>query len=184
MTSQFWWFLSRASGIVAWGFLMASALWGILLSTRMLKPFDRPAWLLDLHCWLGTLTVIGTGVHVASLVLDSYVSFGASDILVPFASSWKPVAVAWGVIGMYLLAPIQVSSWVMKRIPKSLWRPIHYTSYLLFVMVTVHAFAAGTDRVNHFFQAFGVAMIAIFFAAVAVRIIHTGEPKTRRVINR
>lgn len=184
MDSQFWWYLSRASGIVAWGFLMASALWGILLSTRMLKPFDRPAWLLDLHSWLGALTVVGTAVHVTSLMLDSYVNFSVVDVLVPFASSWKPLAVAWGVIGMYLLVIIQTSSWLMKKIPKSLWRPIHYTSYLLFVFVTIHAFAAGTDRVNHFFQAFGVAMVAIFFAAAAVRIIQLGEPKTRRVINR
>ena len=66
MSSQFWWHMARASGIVTWGFLMASALWGILLSTRVLKPYDRPAWLLDLHSWLGAITIFGTGLHLRS----------------------------------------------------------------------------------------------------------------------
>ncbi|NBO68212.1 MAG: hypothetical protein EBV40_05220 [Actinobacteria bacterium] len=38
---QFWWFLSRASGIVAWALLTGSVLWGILLATRVLKAIDR-----------------------------------------------------------------------------------------------------------------------------------------------
>ena len=68
---QFWWHLARASGIVTWGLLTASALWGVLLSTRLLKPYDRPAWLLDLQKWLGTLTLLGTGLHMAAIVGDS-----------------------------------------------------------------------------------------------------------------
>ena len=70
---QFWWHLSRASGIVTWGIFTATCLWGILLSTRMLKPYDRPAWLLDLHTWLGALTMFGIGIHMAAIVGDSYV---------------------------------------------------------------------------------------------------------------
>jgi len=153
MNNQFWWHLSRASGIVTWGFLIASALWGILLATRVLKPYDRPAWLLDLHSWLGTITIFGTALHLAALVGDSYVHFGTADLFVPFATSWKPLAVAWGIIAMYLLVVVQVTSWTMKKIPKSLWRTLHMLSYGLFVTVSIHAFSAGTDRANHFFQA-------------------------------
>ena len=40
---------------------------------------------------------IFVGVHVGSIMLDSYTSFGPADVLVPFASSWHPLAVAWGV---------------------------------------------------------------------------------------
>lgn len=182
MNEQFWWYLSRASGIVAWGFLMASVVWGVLLSTRLLKPYDRPAWLLDLHSWLGTLTIFGTALHVAAIVADSYVHFGVADVLVPFASSWKPGAVAWGVIGMYLLVVVQVSSWLRRRISKAMWRTLHTLSYALFVTVTAHALTAGTDRVNRLFQAFVVAMLTVMVVTVAVRLTYTREPTTRRVL--
>jgi DMSO/TMAO reductase YedYZ heme-binding membrane subunit len=175
--------MARASGIVTWGFLMASALWGILLATRVLKPYDRPAWLLDLHSWLGAITVFGTGLHLASLVGDRYVHFGTADLFVPFATSWKPLAVAWGIIGMYLLVAVQGSSWLMKKLPKKLWRSIHLSSYALFTTVSIHAFAAGTDRANHFFQAFGVAIITVVLGATAIRVMYAGQPKTRQVIS-
>ena len=182
MNNQFWWHLSRASGIVTWGFLIATALWGILLATRVLKPYDRPAWLLDLHSWLGTVTLFGTALHLAALVGDSYVHFGVADLFVPFASSWKPLAVAWGIIAMYLLVVVQASSWAMKKIPKSLWRTLHLLSYGLFVTVSIHAFSAGTDRANHFFQAFGVAIITVMVGATAIRVLYAGKPRTRQVI--
>ena len=182
MNNQFWWHLSRASGIVTWGFLIASALWGILLATRVLKPYDRPAWLLDLHSWLGTITIFGTALHLAALVGDSYVHFGTADLFVPFATSWKPLAVAWGIIAMYLLIVVQVTSWTMKKIPKSLWRMLHMLSYGLFVTVSIHAFSAGTDRANHFFQAFGVAIITVMVGATAIRVLYAGKPRTRQVI--
>ena len=179
---QFWWHLARASGIVTWGLLTASALWGVLLSTRMLKPYDRPAWLLDLHKWLGTLTLLGTGLHMAAIVGDSYVHFGTADVFVPFASGWKTIGVAWGIIGFYLLVAVQVSSWLMKKIPKSLWRSIHYSSYGLFVTVTLHSLTAGTDRSNTLFQALTVALVTLMLAATSIRILYAGKPKTRDVL--
>ncbi len=91
MNPQFWWFLTRASGIVAWLMLTASVIWGIVLSTKAFPEQRRPAWLLDLHRWLGGLTVSFVAIHLAALVADSYVSFGLVDLLVPFASAWKPL---------------------------------------------------------------------------------------------
>jgi len=43
MNEHAMWYLSRASGMVAWIVLGITCLWGILLITRMLKPADRPA---------------------------------------------------------------------------------------------------------------------------------------------
>ena len=49
MNAQFWWFLTRASGIVAWLMLTLSVIWGILLSTKAFPEQRRPVWLLSLH---------------------------------------------------------------------------------------------------------------------------------------
>lgn len=109
MNEQTWWYLSRASGMVAWVLLAASCLWGVLLVTRMMKPADRPAWLLDLHRWLGALAVVTTAMHLGALVADNYVHFGWREILVPQASAWKRGPVTVGVVTMYLLAAVR--SW-------------------------------------------------------------------------
>ncbi|NCU87736.1 MAG: hypothetical protein EBV58_08045 [Actinobacteria bacterium] len=86
---QFWWFLSRASGIVAWALLTGSVLWGILLATRVLKAIDRPAWLLDLHRWLSALTIFAVALHLVALYADSYVEFSVTDLMVPFVATWR-----------------------------------------------------------------------------------------------
>ena len=93
MNPQTWWYMSRASGMVAWMVLGTTCLWGVLLTTRMLKPADRPAWLLDLHRWLAALAIVTTGMHLASLVADNYTYFGWRELFVPQASTWKTGAV-------------------------------------------------------------------------------------------
>ena len=184
MNAQFWWFLSRSSGIVTWALLAATTLWGIFLSTRMLKPYDRPAWLRDLHTWLGTLTLLGTGIHIIAIMADSYVQFSVKDILVPMSAQWKPLALAWGIVSMYMLIAVQVSSWAMKKIPRKLWRAIHFLSYGLFATTSIHSLSAGTDRSALLYQGFSIALITLMLGAIASRIIYAGEPKTREVISR
>ena len=90
MNEHLAWYVARASGMVALALLAASVAWGLLFGTRLLQGRPSPKWLLDLHRFLGGLSVSFTAVHVAALVADDYVSFGPTDILVPFASAWRP----------------------------------------------------------------------------------------------
>lgn len=177
MNPQFWWFLSRASGIVAWGLLCATIVWGVLLSTRLLRPVDRPAWLLDLHKWFAALSVIGVAVHLAGLVADSYVEFGWRELAVPMASEWQPGPVAWGVIATYLLIAVQLTSLAMRKLPRPFWRAIHLTSYAMFFMASVHSFAAGTDASNYYFLIFGVMIITLTVSVTVVRVIFATRQK-------
>jgi hypothetical protein len=144
--SQLWWYTARSSGIVAWALVSASVLWGLVLSTKVLGKRPRPNWVLDLHRFLGGAAVVFTGIHVASIVLDSYVHFGLVDVLVPLASSWHPVAVAWGIVALYLLLAVEVTSLLRKQLSKRLWRATHFASFPLFALATTHALSAGTDR--------------------------------------
>ncbi len=145
---QIWWYLTRSSGFIAWGLSILAIMLGLALATRALGSNPRPAWLLDLHRFVGGLTVLFLAVHLGSLVADSFVHFGVADLLVPFASSWKSGAVAWGVLAFWFLIAVELSSLMMRRLPRRTWRTIHLTSYLAAVMATVHAFTAGTDADN------------------------------------
>ena len=119
---------------------------------------------------------------MSAIVGDSFVHFGTADVFVPFASAWKTTGVAWGIISFYMLVAVQVSSWLMKKIPKQLWRSIHYLSYALFVLVSLHSITAGTDRSNALYQALAVALITLMVATTSIRILYTKTPKTRDVL--
>lgn len=166
MNEHMWWYLSRAAGMVAWITMAATCLWGVLLITRMLKPADRPAWLLDLHRWLGALTVITTACHMLFLVFDNYpgAQFGWKELFVPRGAAWKTTAIMWGVFAFYMLVIVQGTSLMMKKLPRRLWHYIHLTSYMLFLIATVHGVQAGTDRKNLFFIiiAAGGASVVLF----------------------
>jgi predicted ferric reductase len=162
MSPHAWWYLARATGYVAWALVTASVVTGLLLGGRLAKRRPTPAWTLDLHRFLGGTAVVVTALHLAGLVADDYVHFGAAEVLVPFASSWRPGAVALGVIGLYLLAAVEVSSLLMRRIPRRVWRSIHLTSYVLFWTATFHLLTAGTDATNP------VSRIVAALAVIAV----------------
>lgn len=139
------WYVARSSGIVAWALILATIVWGLLLATKVLGRKPTPAWLLSLHRYLGALTVAFVGVHVGAILLDTYTDFGITDVLVPFTGSWHPVAVAWGIVGMYLLLAIEVTSLLRHRLSKRAWHAVHLLSYFLFATTTVHMLTAGTD---------------------------------------
>jgi predicted ferric reductase len=170
MNEQLWWYVARSGGIVAWALLAASVLWGLALSTKVLRGKPRPNWILDLHRFLGGLALIFTGIHVMALVLDSYVHFGLAEVLVPFASTWHPVAVAWGVVSLYLLIAVEVTSLARKRISKRTWRMTHYLSFPLFLFTTVHALTAGTDRSTAALRWSVIVVSAVITALTYVRV--------------
>ncbi|MFN8050002.1 MAG: ferric reductase-like transmembrane domain-containing protein [Acidimicrobiales bacterium] len=147
--THLWWYAARSGGFVAWGLLSASVIWGLMLSGKVRPGKVRPNWMLDLHRFLGGLACAFTAVHVLTIMADSYTSFGPTDVLVPFVSSWKPGAVAWGVVGLYLLAAVELTSLLKKHIPLRIWKRVHVLSLPLFAMATTHLLTAGTDAGNH-----------------------------------
>jgi DMSO/TMAO reductase YedYZ heme-binding membrane subunit len=151
MNPQIWWYLSRSTGLVAWGLSAASILIGLALATRALGPNPKGPWLLSLHRWVSGLTILFVGAHIGALVADTFVHFGTADVLVPWASSWKPTQVAWGIIAAWLLVAIELTSLQMRHLPKRVWHGIHLTSYLVALLATVHGVTAGTDASNPVF---------------------------------
>jgi len=132
--------------------------------------------LLDLHKWFGTLLLASTILHVVALIGDNYSQFGAKEILIPFASSWHPRGVALGVLAMYMIAAIQVTSWAMKKLPKKLWHAVHLSSYVAFILVTWHAITAGTDMTSRLYGALTIMMVTLAAALGAARLVTLRTP--------
>jgi methionine sulfoxide reductase heme-binding subunit len=177
IATQLWWYTARAGGIVAWALLAAGVLWGLALSTKALGRRPRPNWLLDLHRFLGAAAVMFTAIHVMSILLDSYVHFGPAEVLVPLASSWHPVAVAWGIVGLYLLLAVEITSLLRKRLSKRAWRMTHFLSFPLYVFATVHAFAAGSDSGSVVMRDAAVLVTLAIVGLTALRVIQAVAPR-------
>jgi len=177
------WYTARAAGIVTWALLAASVLWGLALSTRVFRGRPRPAWLLDLHRFLGGAAVVFLAVHIVTIVFDSYVHFGLVEVLVPLTGTWRPGAVAWGIVAMYLLVAVELTSLARARLPKRLWDSSHYIAFPLFLFASIHALTAGTDRAAPALRlaVFGVgAAVALLTAVRAAEVARHGPARARR----
>ena len=184
MSSQFWWYLTRSSAIVAWTLMVVSVLWGILLSTRVLKKRDNPSWLLDLHRWMSGTSVVMVFLHMFSLYMDSYAHFTIADLLIPFHSQYTKIAslgawpIALGVGCFYILIAVQGTSLMMRRLPRKYWKGIHYSSYVLVLVVSFHAGWSGTDVRAIAYRVVAILLIVLTSVALIVRIIFPKPAKT------
>jgi len=172
------WYVARASGLVSWALLAAATLWGLALSTKVLGRRPRPNWLLDMHRWLGGTALAFTGAHVIALLGDQYVHFGLNTILIPLASKWHPVAIAWGVVAAYLLVAVELTSLARAHLPKRVWRGVHTASFVLFVMATIHGLSAGTDTKSLAARLVVLGVGTVFVGLTAMRIADVVRSRT------
>ncbi|MDP9073289.1 MAG: ferric reductase-like transmembrane domain-containing protein [Actinomycetota bacterium] len=171
-----WWYFARAGGLVSWALLATSVFWGLIYAGRLTRSVPPPAWNFDIHRFLGGLSVTFVIIHVAALTADKYVNFGLSQVLVPLASSWRPGAVAWGIVALYLLIAVEATSLAMRWMPRKLWRKIHLLSFALFGFSTVHAIQTGTDVANPFVRSIGLGLLV---TALVVAILRVGRARRR-----
>lgn len=171
MSDQLWWYIARSGGVAAWTMLAFSLLWGLALSTKAFGSKPRPSWVLDLHRFVGGAAVVFTGIHIAALVLDSFVEFGVTEILVPFTSSYRPGAVAWGIVAFYVLLAVEITSLLRSRMSKRTWRALHYLSFPLFIFATAHGVTAGTDKDTFLLRAAFIVAAAVIGGLTALRVV-------------
>ncbi|MFZ4077923.1 MAG: 2Fe-2S iron-sulfur cluster-binding protein [Microbacteriaceae bacterium] len=193
-----WWYVTRASAVIAWVALTASVLWGVLLSTRVLRKIDNPSWLQDLHRYLGGTALVMVVLHMVSLSLDTFAHFTVEELLVPFAIEprFAGLPVALGILAFYVLVAVQVSSYVKNRIPAKVWKGIHYSSYVALVAVSFHAgFSSSKDVGQFWYQSLAIVLVALGAGIAITRILvgsrastpsrvsqpPTGEPQPARL---
>ncbi len=171
MSDQIWWFATRGAGLMTWAVAAASVVFGLLMSSKAMGKQPGFPWLLDLHRFFSTLTSVFLALHLVTLWADSFVEFGPVELFVPFTSEWRPMAVAWGVLSLYLMAGVEMSSLLKDRIPARAWHGIHLLSYLSLSFGTVHAWQAGSDVRNPFVLSFGLATLALIVGLSVFRIV-------------
>jgi len=143
--SKAYWYMARAGGVLSYVLLWLATCWGIMMSSKFIKGVVDVPVAYALHEYLPILGVVFAALHAAVLLGDSYIAFKPWQLLVPFASPYKPFWTGLGVLAFYLSVALILSFYVRKRIGQKTWRALHYTSYLAFLIALLHGVMAGSD---------------------------------------
>lgn len=158
------WVLSRATGLVSLALLTAVVVLGVLVRRRSTAGTGQRFVLVGLHRNASLLAVLLLVVHVATVVLDSYVSVRWYDALVPFLGGYHPFWLGLGTLSVDLVGLLVVTSLLRHRLPPRLWRAVHLSAYAAWPVALVHSVGLGTDMRS----APGLGLAAACTVAVSV----------------
>ncbi|MFZ1400516.1 MAG: hypothetical protein WAS33_26685 [Candidatus Promineifilaceae bacterium] len=148
LTEKTPWYFTRSAGTVAYLLLAGSTIWGLLLSTKLIKEAIPAALSLAMHNILSWLAVALTGLHALALLWDSYYTYTLADLTIPFVGPYRPGWVGLGIIGFYLMFLTSLSFNFRKQLGQKRWRQLHYATFGVYILATVHGVMAGTDSAN------------------------------------
>lgn len=161
------WILLRAAGIGAYVALWLSTAWGLVATTGVVKKRISKPSANAFHAFVATTGLALLGVHLTLLLFDQYMPFTLPDVLVPMHSTFRPYAIGAGVIAMYAMVLLIVSSWSRSKISTRLWRAIHLLSVPAFVLALLHGVFAGTDTERPWmFVLYATTGVITFFLVV------------------
>jgi len=171
------WYVDRASGITAYLLLAFGTVFGILNNTRLVKHWMPQAETFDVHKFTAYLLLIAIGVHGYAILVDKFLHFTPTQILVPGLSPYRPLPVALGIFAGYIALALVVSFWIRQRIGHNTWRTLHYASYAAFFLGLAHGIYSGTDSPTGWMESLYVTTGALVLFATLYRVLSIGEPK-------
>jgi methionine sulfoxide reductase heme-binding subunit len=139
------WYASRATGVVSLLLLSLVVMLGMLVNRQGRLPGLPSFAVTGLHRSLSLLAVLFVAVHVATAVIDPYVSIGLAAVVIPFVSAYEPFWLGLGAVALDLVAVLVVTSLLRARIPRRFWRGIHWLAYAAWPVALAHGFGASPD---------------------------------------
>jgi sulfoxide reductase heme-binding subunit YedZ len=161
------WYAARAAGLVAYLLVSSSVALGLLLAGRArLERWPRFA-LEDVHRFAGMLAGTFIALHVLMIGIDSQAHLGLGELIVPFASHYRPFWTGMGIVAAELLVALAVTNHYRKRLPHTIWRRFHYVNLAVWLAATGHGLGAGTDSgAGWFLTLYAVTTTTIVLLAI------------------
>lgn len=179
MSTQILWFTTRGAGVVSLILFSAVACLGLLAVART-QSARWPRFLtVELHRNLALLSVAFLGIHIVTAIVDPFTSLGLGAALVPLASSYRPLPVAFGVVSVYLVLAVIVTSLLRERIGHRVWRAVHWASYLSWPLAVEHTLTSGSDSFSPWLLAVQGACILAVSLALVWRLTAGGTNRSR-----
>jgi sulfoxide reductase heme-binding subunit YedZ len=173
------WYATRAAGLVTLLLLTASVLLGVMTAGR----FSSERWprflTIGLHRNISLLVLVFLTLHVATTVLDTFVSIPVIAVFVPFASGYKTFWLGLGTIASDLLLAVLATSLLRNRLSYRSWRWVHWLAYACWPIGLAHGLGIGTDRATTWVFALTVGCAAAVAAAATWRLVTAARLGTR-----
>jgi sulfoxide reductase heme-binding subunit YedZ len=155
------WLTSRAAGIAALVLSSVSVCVGLLMGGRLLKG-RGPALL----------------VHGLTLLGDKYLHPSLADVAIPFASAYKTLWTATGIVAFWAMLILGLSYYARSRIGMQRWRMLHRFTALAWILGLVHSLGEGTDAGQTWFLAMTAIVVLPALCLLAVRWLgSSSEPR-------
>lgn len=176
------WYISRASGLIAFILLYLVMFFGLSIRMPLLKRIMKPITSLNIHAWLSVQALMFVFIHGGVLIFDKFINLKVADVTVPFVSDYYKNEIALGIIGMYLMVILILTSYFRNKISHALWRFVHYFNIVLYVAVVIHALVIGTDLKNDVFRYIFLYANFLLILMIIINIISRIVEKIRAVI--
>lgn len=147
------WYLTRASGLVAFAFAWMVIFLGIAIRLPILKSILSPVYSLSVHHSLGFQTLFFSLLHGGSFLFDPYLKPTLADTFIPFwTDKLDPFSLALGILALYGFIALVITSWLKPMIPHRVWRITHFLNIFVYTAVIGHALLLGTDLANPLYR--------------------------------
>jgi predicted ferric reductase len=139
------WYLTRASGLVAYLLLFASVVLGLSMTASVTGRWFQRFQAYDLHRFLSLFTLGFVLFHMLIVLPDDYFAFQTWELLVPLLSPYRPEYMALGLLALLVMALTAASFYLRRVIGYRLWRFLHYGTFFAFLAAFGHGIGAGAD---------------------------------------
>ncbi len=173
------WFISRGAGVAGYLLITGSMIYGLLITTKTANgtlPAPVSYGMHEFISWLGLAFIVA---HTLVLLLDGYIGYTLPTLLIPFNSTvYRPIWVGFGQVAFYGSVLLSAAFYAKKYIKRA-WRVIHYISFLMFLLGTIHGLLSGTDSKTLIMQIVYIASFSSVMFLTLLRIFmprHTHKP--------
>lgn len=161
------WFVTRSSGLVAFGLLWLSVLLGLWLTNRFARVWPSGPVAFALHEHASLLGLAFAALHALVLIFDPHVGGTLVELFVPFASPRGRLWMGFGQTAFWLSIVVTSSFYVRKRLGQWAWRLLHFASFALFLLALLHGAWGGTESKDPWMVAgYGVAGGSVAFLTI------------------
>jgi predicted ferric reductase len=175
-----YWYLARATGVVALVLLTASVVLGVLGPLRISAP-RWPRFAIDsLHRDVSLLVVALLVLHILMSVLDTFTSISLVNSVIPFTGSYRPLWLGFGALSFDLIVALVITSLVRRRLGYSVWRAVHWFAYLSWPVAVLHGLGTGSDAKAWWSLVLTAGCVVAVLVAMWWRVSSARDDRVRR----
>ena len=174
------WDTARAGGLVSYVLLTGAVALGLVLRNRWQSSRWPRLVTNELHGYVSLLALVFIVVHVLAVAVDPFTHFGLQAVVVPFATHYRPLWMSLGIVSLYLLLAVWISSRLRQRIGHRLWRRIHVLAFAVYAAATLHGLGTGSDTRTVWAAALYVGSVGLVGTLLAVRLLAPAGRDSRR----